>query len=173
MNRLLKLQFLGPCALFAATVCAELAARALQYFPNSGLLWFVNLRMFGIFQRSDALLSYLVPIDGFQLFGLALPIFMFACFGFAAKSRPMFTIATHLSAVYAGFLVLSWQVGVPTTTQASLGPIVVPPGPGLFVMATIVGTCLLSFAITHLLYFQAVRREIRALVSWLRPILSR
>jgi len=169
----MKLQFLGPCALFAATLCAELAARALQYFPDSGLLWFVNLRMFGIFQRSDALLSYLVPIDGFQLFGLALPIFLFACFGFAAKSRPMFTVATHLSAVYAGFLVFSWQVGVPTTTQASLGPIVVPSGPGLYVMATIVGTCLLSFVITHLLYLRLVRNEIRALLDWLRPILSR
>src|SRR3954454_11181112 len=104
MNRLMKLQFLGPCALFAATLCAELAARALQYFPNSELLWFVNLQMFNIFQPSDALLSYLVPIDGFQLFGLALPIFLYACFALAAKSRPMFTVATHLSAVYAGFL---------------------------------------------------------------------
>jgi hypothetical protein len=173
MNRLLKLQFLGPCALFAATLCAELAARALQYVPNSELLWFLNLRVFGIFQRSDAVLSYFVPIDGFQLFGLALPIFLFACFALAAKSRPVFTVATHLSAAYAAFLVFSWRVGVPMTTQASLGLIVVPSGPGLYVMATIVGTCLLSFAITHLLYFRLVRKEIRALVSWLRPILSR
>jgi hypothetical protein len=37
-------------------------------------------------------------------------------------------------------------------------------------MATILGTCLLSFAITHLLYFCAVREEISALVSRLRPI---
>src|SRR3954449_11105494 len=173
MNRLLKLQFLGPCALFAATVCAELAARALQYAPNSELLWFLNLRVFDIFQRSDAVLSYFVPIDGFQLFGLALPIFLFACFALVATSRPVFTIATHLSAAYALVLVSAWQVGVPTTTQASLGLIVVPSGPGLYVMATIVGTCLLSFAITHLLYFRAVRKEIKALVGRVRPILSR
>src|SRR3954447_18275626 len=101
MNRLFKLQFLGPFALFTATLSAELAARALQYAPSSELLWFVNLRMFGIFQRSDAVLSYYVPIDGFQLFGLALPIFLLACFGLAAKSRPLFTIATHLSAAFA------------------------------------------------------------------------
>src|SRR6266853_2213345 len=78
MNRLFKLQFLGPFALFAATVCAELAARALQYSPSSELLWFINLRMFGIFQRSYATLldlSEVIPIDGFQYFGLALPIF--------------------------------------------------------------------------------------------------
>lgn len=172
MNRLFKLQFLGPLALFATMLCAELAARALQYAPSSEFLWFVNLRMFGIFQRSDAVLSYFVAIDGFQFFGLVLPIFMLACFGLAAKSRLPFTVATHLSAAYAGFLVFSWQLGVSTVTQASLRPIAVPSGVGLYVMATILGTCLLSFAITHLLYFCAVGEEIKALVSWLRPISS-
>jgi hypothetical protein len=173
MNRLFKLQFLGPFALFVATLCAELAARALQYAPSSELLWFINLRIFGIFQRSHALLSELGAIDGFQFFGVVLPIFLLACFGLAAKSRLPFTVATHLSAVCAGFLVFSWQVGVPTTKQASLVPIAVPSGPTLYVMATILGTCLLSFAVTHLLYVRAVRQEIRALVGWLRPILSR
>jgi hypothetical protein len=178
MGRLFKLQFLGPCALFAATLCAELAARALQYAPRSELLWFINLRMFGVFQRSYAMLSTLsevVPIDGFQYFGLALPTFVFvlACFGLAANSRLPFTVATHLSAAYAGFLVLSWQAGVPTVTQASLGSIAVPSGAGLYVMATILGTCLLSFAITHLLYFCAVGAEIGALVRVLIRVASR
>ena len=171
MNRLFKLQFLGPFALFAATLSAELAARALQYAPSSELLWFINLKMFGIFQRSDATLSYLVPINGFQFFGLALPIFALACFGLAARSRPLFTAATHLSVAYALFLVMSWKIFVPNITQASLGPVTVassfgaiPSGAGLYVMATILGTCLLSFAVTHLLYFLAVGKEIRALV---------
>src|SRR5882724_2156351 len=172
MNRLFKLQFLGPFALFAATLCAELAARALQYAPSSELLWFINLRVFGIFQRSYAMLSYSGAIDGFQFFGVALPIFVLACFGLAAKSRLPFTVATHLSAAYAGFLVLCWQVGAPTVRQASLGTIAVPSG-GLFVMATILGTCLLSFAITHLLYFRAVGHEIRALVRILRKMAER
>jgi hypothetical protein len=169
MNRLFKLQFLGPFALFTATLCAELAARALEYDPSSELLWFINLRVFGIFQRSHALLSEGVPIDGFQLFGLAFPIFLLACFGLAAKSRLSFTVATHLSVAYAGFLVLSWQLG----RQASLVPIAVPSGPGLYVMATILGTCLVSFAVTHLLFLRAVLKEKRALVSWLPPISSR
>src|SRR5436309_15597316 len=98
MNRLFKLQFLGPLSLFVATLCAELAARALQYAPSSELLWFINLKIFGVFQRSYATLSDFVPIDGFQLFGLALPIFLLACIGLAAKCRPAFTVATHLSA---------------------------------------------------------------------------
>src|SRR6478609_2610968 len=117
MSRLFKLQFLGPFALFAATLCAELAARALQYVPSSELLWFVNLRMFGIFQRSYASLSYFVPIDGFQLFGIALPIFGLACLGLVAKSRLPFTVATHLSVAYALFIVLAWPIGVSTSKQ--------------------------------------------------------
>jgi hypothetical protein len=175
MNRLFKLQFVGPFALFAAALSAELAARALQYAPSSEFLWFINLKMFGIFQRSDATLSYFIPIDGFQFFGLALPIFALACFGLAARSRPLFTVATHLSVVYALFLVMSWKMIVPNVTQASLGPITVssgamPSGAGLYVMATILGACLLSFAVTHLLYFLAVGKEIRALVSFVRDL---
>src|SRR5260370_15268543 len=109
MNRLFKLQFLGPLALFAATLCAELAARALQYAPSSEFLWFVNLRMFGIFQRSNARLGEFVAVDGFQLFGIALPIFALACYGLAAKSRLPLALATNLGVGYAVFLVLSWQ----------------------------------------------------------------
>ena len=175
MSRLFKLQFLGPCALFAATLCAELAARALQYAPNSEFLWFINLRMFGIFQRSYAMLLNLSEVvDGFQYLGIALPIFVFvlACGGLAAKSRLPLTVATHLSVAYAGFVVLSWQAGVPQVTQASLGPIAVPSGVGLYVMATIFGTCLFSFVVTHLLYLRFVRQEIRALLGWLRAVLS-
>jgi hypothetical protein len=173
MNRLFKLQFLGPLALFVATLCAELAARALEYVPSSEVLWFVNLRMFGIFQRSDAILSYFVPINGFQFFGLALPIFLLACLGLASKSRVPFTIATHLSVAYALFLAASWQMFVQNATQASLGPITVPsgfgpvpPGVGLYVIAAILGSCLLSFAITHVLYLRAVGHEIGAAVRW-------
>jgi hypothetical protein len=103
------------------------------------------------------------------LFGLALPIFLLACVGLATKWRLPFTVATHLSPVYAVFLLLSWRVGVPITTQASLGPVAVPSGPGLYVMAIILGTCLLSLVVTHLLYVFAVGKEIRSLVSWLRP----
>ena len=121
----------------------------------------------GFRQQSHAVLSHFVAIDGFQLFGLALPIFLLACLGLAAKSRLPLTVATHLSPVYAVFLLLSWRVGVPTTTQASLGPIAVPSGAGLYVMATILGTCLLSVVVTHLHYVFAVGKEIRALVSWL------
>jgi hypothetical protein len=160
MNRLFKLQFLGPLAVFVATLCAELAARALSYAPGSEVLWFVNLRMFGIFQRSYGALSEFVAIDGFQLFGIALPIFLLACFGLAARCRLRLALASHLSFAYAAFLLLSWQSPGAPITQASLGAIAVPSGAGLYVLTGILGSCLLSFAISHLLYLRAAREEI-------------
>lgn len=160
MARLFKFQFVGPLALFVATLCSELAARALDYAPSSELLWFINLRLFGIFQRSYAMLSQFVEIDGFQFFGIALPIFVCACLGLYFKSRLPLAIATHMSAAYAAFLVLSWQPGVPATTQASLGAIAIPTGPGLYVLAGILLACLSSIVFSHLVFILAVREEI-------------
>jgi hypothetical protein len=160
MNRLFKLQFLGPFALFVATLAAELAARALSYAPSSELLWFLNLRMFGIFQRSDGLLSEFVDIQGFQLIGVALPIFVLACFGLATKLRLPLALSSHLSFAYGAFLLLSWQSPGQHSEQASLGAIAVPTGAGLYVLAGILGTSLVSLAISHLIYLRAVRQEV-------------
>jgi hypothetical protein len=157
MMRLFKLQFLGPLALFVATLSAELAACALEWAPSSETLWFINLRMFGIFQRSHAALRDYIAIDGFQLFGIALPIFALACVGLMVRSRLPLAISTHLSVGYAAFLVLSWQAPGAPTAQASLRTFAVPPGAGFYVLAGILGACLLSFALSHLLYFRAVR----------------
>jgi hypothetical protein len=173
MNRLFKLQFLGPVALFVGTGCAELAARALQYNPTSEFLWFLNLRVFGIFQRSHATLSWFISIDGFQFFAIALPIFLLACVGLLTRTRIPFTVATHLSALYAAFLVSAWQTGVPVNKQASLVPIAVPTGPDLYVMLTILVACFLSFAVTHVLYLRIVRKEVGAAANWLKSMRSR
>jgi len=160
MSRLFKLQFVGPLALFVATLSAELAVRALAYAPSSELLWFVNLKMFGIFQRSYYMLSDLVSIQGFQLFCIALPIFLLACYGLAARSRLPLALASNLSLGYAALLLFSWQSPGAPTTQASLVSIAVPSGAGFYVLTTILGTSLLSFAVSHLLYLRAARSEI-------------
>jgi hypothetical protein len=160
MNRLFKLQFLGPSVLFAATLAAELAARALSYAPSSGTLWFLNLEMFRIFRRSEGMLGEFVDIHGFQLFGIALPIFLLACFGLTLRYRLPLALASHLSFAYAAFLLVSWQSPTTSTTQASLVPIAVPSGAGFYMLFGIVGSCLLSLAISHLLYLRAVREEV-------------
>jgi hypothetical protein len=157
MNRLFKLQVLGPFVLFAAALGAELAARALEYAPSSEILWFLNLRVFGIFQRTHIVLSEFIAIDGFQFFALALPAFALACYGLVAKSRLPFMIATHMSVIYAVFLARTWRAGMPGISEASLVPVAMPSGVGPYMVTTIFAACVLSFAITHLLYWRRVR----------------
>jgi len=154
MSRLSKLQFLGPLALFLATLSAELAAHALDRAPHSETLWYLNLKVFGLFQRSHEALGGYVEIEGFQFFGVALPIFALACAGLVMRARLPLAMSTQFAIGYAAFLLLSWQSPASLTTQASLATIAVPSGAGFYVMAGILGACLLSCAISHLLYLR-------------------
>src|SRR4051812_20316607 len=140
MNRLFKLQFLGPLTLFVATASAELAARALEHAPSSATLWYLNLKVFGLFQRSHGVLGEYMELNGFQLFGIALPIFALACAGLMMRSRLPLAMSTQFAVGYAAFLVFSWQGPLSPTTQASLRIIAVPSGEGLYLLTAILGS---------------------------------
>jgi hypothetical protein len=141
--------------LFAAALSAEVAARALAAAPGSEWLWYLNLKVFGLFQRSHEALNGYVEIAGFQLFGIALPIFVVACVGLVKGSRLLLAISTQFAAGYAAFLLLAWQTPGPSDPQASLRVIATPSGAGFYLLAAILGACLLSCAISHLLYLRA------------------
>lgn len=155
MSRLFKLQFLGPAALFAAALFAELAAQALAAAPRSEWMWYLNLRVFGLFQRSHEALNGYIDIAGFQLFGIALPIFVVAWVGLVKGSRFLLAVSTQFAAGYAAFLLLAWQTPGPSNPQASLYVIATPSGAGFYLLTAILGACLLSCAISHLLYLRA------------------
>jgi hypothetical protein len=157
MSRLFKLQFLGPLALFVATLSAEFAACALDYAPGSETLWYLNLRVFGLFQRSHEALAAYIDVDGFQLFGIALPIFGLACLGLVMRSRLPLAVSTQFAVGYAAFLLLSWQSPSIQPEQASLHAIAIPSGEGFFVLTGILGSCLVSCVISHLLYLRTGR----------------
>lgn len=157
MNRLFKLQFLGPLALFVASVSCELSARFIAIVPTSETVWYLNLRVFGGFRRSNDALNGYVDIDGFQLFGIALPIFALACVGLTIRSKLPLALSTQFAAGYAAFLLMSWQSPGPLITQASLGAFPVPSGAGSFLLAGIMVACLTSCTISHILYLRAGR----------------
>jgi hypothetical protein len=157
MNRLFKLQFLGPLTLFLATASAELAARARERAPSSATLWYLNLKVFGLFQRSHEVLGEYVDVNGFQLFGIALPIFALACVGLMMRSRLPLAVSSQFAVGYAVFLLFSWQGPTPLTAHASLRVISVPSGEGFYMLTGIVGACVLSCIISHLLYLRAGR----------------
>ncbi len=152
MVRLFRLQFLGPLTLFVATLSAELAARALEYAPTSETFWYLNLRVFNLFQRSHAALSTHFDMEGFQLFGIALPIFVLACVGLLVRSKLPLALSTQLAVGHAAFLLTSWQTE--PIALASLSEFAVPAGEGLYMLSTVLGACLLSCLVTHWLYLR-------------------
>jgi hypothetical protein len=97
-----------------------------------------------------------VDIDGFQFFGIALPIFALACFGLAARSKLSLAVSTQFAAGYAAFLLLSYQ-SPSSTAQASLRMIAVPTGEGFYMLVGILGATLLSCAISHVLYLRGAQ----------------
>jgi hypothetical protein len=170
MNRLAKLQLLGPLVLAAMIIAAEMAAEMLAINPSSSLAWYLNLELFGLFQRSHYVLSDRIGIPYFQLLFVALPILVLVCAGTLLRRRMMVALATNLSLVYVFFLGYSWRlVETPALFSASLGnpqssatlsvsAWSLLSGPHVYPLLVMAVTSLLSFAATHLLYVRAVRQ---------------
>src|SRR3954464_6323567 len=109
MNRLAKFQLLGPVALFLTVLAAEISVCALSLMPSSEALWFINLKLFLIFQRTYYIFSDVTGIPASQLLLVALPISLLACYGFIRKQTLPLAISSNLSFCYAIFLLVSWN----------------------------------------------------------------
>jgi len=163
MTRLAKLQVIGPACLFVAVSGAEGAAWALSHSPSSEILWLVNLRAFGIFQKSYYLLSSHVSIQYLQ-FLIVMPMFVTACLGLVFNYRPLLPIASNLSFLYVAFLAYAWYlVELPPQAASLAGAsyhsaiMTMPSGANLCMFIALLAATLPSFAASHILYFRAVR----------------
>ena len=170
MNRLAKLQLIGPLVLACTIIAAELATNFLAWMPSSELAWFLNLEVFGVFQRSHYMLSDHFAVPYFQLWFVAAPILLLVCGGFAFRQRLPVAAASNLSCVYACFLVYTWlRVGASPLRAASLAgaasdsafnlsSLTLTLGPQACILTALLITSLLSFAASHALYLGAVRK---------------
>jgi hypothetical protein len=165
MTKLAKLQLIGPVVVFLAALGAEVAAYALNYSPTSEFLWYVNLKLFGLFQQSYYIISNHVEIEGFQLLFIALPLFAVAVFGFAFKRPFALAIASNLSFVYACFVVYCSYMLNGASQQASLSIAsaavawTIHSSPYLSMIAPLFGFSLLSFVISHIAYFRTLHNK--------------
>ena len=165
MTRLGKLQLIGPFALFTAVLGAEGAAWALAQSPTSETLWFINLGLFGIFQRSHYLLSSHFSTHYLQLL-VVVPVLLVACLGMILKWRPLLPAASNLSFLYVAFMAYAWYLVESPPQAASLAEqsyhpamIIMPSGTDLYMFLALFAATLLSFAASHIAYFRAVRTE--------------
>ena len=152
MIRLAKLQFLGPVAVLVTVGASELAAYALGRIPTSETLWYVNLKIFEIFQESAFTLPPPLDFPYAQFFLVALPLFSIAAYGFLAKRSFPLALASHLSFIYAGFLIycLVERQMQPVTASAAISA--VTNGPNIYMPLFLAGACIISFLISHCQY---------------------
>jgi len=165
MTRAAKLQLIGPIVLFATVLAAESAVYALAYDPTSEILWFINLKLFGLFQHSYYVLSSVVDIEGFQLVFIAFPLMLAAVLGIALKRPLLLAIASNVSLVYASFLTYCSTIVDTAPQQAALGlwgasviPASIPTGPYLYLILVLLGSSFLSFAVSHIEYLRSIRK---------------
>lgn len=159
-----KLQFIGPAVMFAAVASAEGAAYALSQSPSSETLWYINLRLFGLFQTSHYLIGAYTELPYFQLLFIAIPIIMLASYGARFKRALPLACASNLSCGYAVFLLYAWLAYQHLPAAASLVPFLVVThislGPDLIVCGVLVAATLLSLCASHLGYIRSLRRTL-------------
>jgi hypothetical protein len=160
MSRLAKLQLIGPLALFLSVLAAETAAYALSVLPSSKMLWFLNMELFLIFQRSQYLMGDLTTVPGAQLILFALPILLTACYGCWCGRALALALASNLSFAYVAFLLVSWNVIQNVSRQTSVALVAIPSGPPLYTLSVLLGCSLPSLLVSHLLYFSAIRDRV-------------
>ena len=163
MTRLAKIQLIGPLTLFVAVMGAEGATWALVQSPSSEILWFINLQVFGLFQKCHYFLSSHVHIPYFQFF-IALSLFVIAFSGLVFKNRFFLPLASNLSFTYVGFAAYAWYLVGSPSHAASLADqtyqpamMTLPSGPDLWMFLVLLGASLLSFVASHVFYIRAVR----------------
>jgi hypothetical protein len=166
-----KLQLLGPLAVATIVIAAEATAYLLAVSPTSPLVWYLNIEVFGIFQRSHYILSDRIPVPFLQLTAVALPLLLLVCCGLAWRRPLLVAAASNFSLLYVLFLVYAWHlVATPPLTAASLGPswlyAAVPwsafklnAGPHLLLLSAMLTLSLLSSCASHAAYLRAIRKS--------------
>jgi len=152
MIRLAKLQFLGPVAVLVTVGASELAAYALGRIPTSETLWYVNLKIFEIFQESAFTLPPPLDFPYAQFFLVALPLFSIAAYGFLAKRSFPLALASHLSFIYAGFLIYCLVERQMQPVTASAAIFAGTNSPNIYMPLFLAGACIISFFISHCQY---------------------
>jgi hypothetical protein len=161
MRHFTRFQLIGPVVVFAAALAAEAAALGLAHNPSSGWLWYLNLRVFGMFEQSHYVLDGATGIPASGLFFVALPTLCIAFIGLVLNRRFLLALASHSSLAYAVFLFVAWGITHPRnlgpSAQASLTLMQVPSGPNLLVLTMLFIGTFLSAWLSHVIYIRTIR----------------
>lgn len=161
MSRALNVQTFGSLVVIGAFAVAEGAAAYLAACPGSPVAWYLNLAVFRPFEAARAETSPLHPLFGIDalrnaaaLAGLTLAVRILQFrFGVAAIANLCF--------VFAAALAYGW-IGLGGPRQAvSLVPMAAIRGPDCAVLAVMLMSSFLAFAISHWSFAGRIRSERR------------
>jgi hypothetical protein len=115
-------------------------------------------------QRSQYLVSELIPVPAPQLVLIASPLLLMALYGLV-RGRALalalaLAIASNLSFIYATFVLVSWTpIEDAYLRMASVSAISLPSGANLYMLTVLLGTSLLSLVVSHVLYIFSLRSK--------------
>ena len=161
MKKLSLFQLIGPVAVFGALLAAEAFANALERAPSSEWLWFVNLKVFGIFQESHYALRVLLRRDYEQLVWIGAPLLAAAGLGVALRRSLLLAISSNLSFVYILFVFLAW-FHTKAPMEASLSAqFAASSNSELIVLVALAALSLLSVIVSQIAFLQKAVAEAR------------
>ncbi len=153
MKTSVALQLLGPVSLFGVMAMADGAAYALNCAPSSEWLWYFNLKVLALFQQSHYALDAAFGADA-QILIVGTPLLILAGLGVAYRRTLLLATSSNLSLAYVVFVALSWA-RAKAPLQASLSvQYAASTNSELILLTALVSLCLLSFAVSHVIYLQ-------------------
>ena len=151
-----KLELAGPISVIAAIACAELGSRALASWPTSSALWYLNLEVFRAFEYSLNGTVERLMTDGIaQASFVAAALFGLVCVSLMVKVRLASALASNLSLLYSGLLLLGAYVA---SNPVAAGSFSVSGlwTPSCLLAGAIVLVSLVSSAISHRSYWRTI-----------------
>jgi hypothetical protein len=160
-----KLLLVGPGTVIGTILAAQLCARALAEWPNSSLVWYLNLQVFRPLRYGIDLL----PGDGLaQSTWIAAPLLTLICIGLLLKCRLPLAIAAHLGLFYSVLILYCSESDFPSALASAraLAEFQMWADPNLLATATLL-LSLMSSVISHREYWREMKSaNVSEIGSW-------
>lgn len=159
MSRALNAQTLGSIIVIAAFGAAESAAAFLASCPGSSLAWYLNLAVFRPFELARVDTSPLHVLFGVDALRNAAGLAAVTLVVRVLQFRIGVAAIANLCFAFAAALAYVWLGASEVPTAASLKPVATIQGPDLAVIAVMLVSSFLAFAISHLSFAARIRSE--------------
>jgi hypothetical protein len=146
---------LGPLVVVAVVASAQCGAYALDAWPRSMVLWYLNLEVFRPVQYSLFMADGVDPTGVSQAFGVVLALLTLICSGLFGKARLPLAIASNLSFLYSVVLLYGFYAA---NNRALVVDIHLNAlwGPSFAVVVVVVLATFVSSASAHRAYWREI-----------------